>query len=58
MLCTTFLPDVNLQINGCEVETWLMTRPGLRMKAGEVQLVSGVAGETASLTPTLDKHWI
>jgi hypothetical protein len=41
-----------------ELVTWMMTRPDVRMKAAELKLVGGVAGETVSLTPPLDKYWI
>jgi hypothetical protein len=58
VLGKTFLPDINLQINKYELETWMMTRPDVRMKAAELQLVGGVVEETVSLTPTLDKNSI
>lgn len=58
MLGKIFLPDINLQINKCELETWMMTRPHVRMKAAELQLVGGVVEETVGLTPTLDKNWM
>jgi len=45
VLDKTFLPDINLQINKYELET----RPDVRMKAAELQLVGGVE-ETVSLT--------
>lgn len=58
MLGKIFLPDINLQINEYDLETWMMTRPHIRMMAAELQLVGGVVEETASLTPTLDKNWM
>ena len=56
MIRKIFLPDVNLEINKYKLGTWIMTRPHVRMKAAELQLVGGVVEETVSLTPTLDKN--
>ena len=58
MLGKIFFPDINLQINEYDPETWMMTRPHVRMKAAELQLVGDVVEETVSLTPTLDKNWM
>jgi hypothetical protein len=42
VLSKIFLRDINLQINKYELETWMMTRSDVRMKAAELQLVGDV----------------